>query len=201
MYGALETYKNVEASSPGTTNVLVMGPWLHGGWSHGDGSSLGPVPFYTNTAAHYRENMEFPFFQYFLKGKGTPSFPEARVFETGTNQWREYDTWPPRKTRSRSLYLNDSGRISFEPPEGSVPFGVRRIHERSLTARGVCRSDHPADERRLHDPGSAVRLAPARRAGLPDQRAGRGPDAGGTDSGSSFRLDVRNRFRLDRQAD
>jgi len=121
IYGALETYKNVEASSPGTTNILVMGPWLHGGWSHGDGSSLGPVPFNSNTAAHYRENMEFPFFQYFLKGKGAPSFPEARVFETGTNQWREYDTWPPRKTRSRSLYLSDSGRISYEPPEGSAP--------------------------------------------------------------------------------
>ncbi len=89
MYGALETYKNVEASSPGTTNVLVMGPWLHGGWSHGDGSSLGPIPFNTNTAAYFRENIEFPFFQYFLKGKGAPSFPEARVFETGTNQWRE----------------------------------------------------------------------------------------------------------------
>ena len=44
LFGALETYKNVEASSPGTTNVLVMGPWLHGGWEHGDGSSLGPGP-------------------------------------------------------------------------------------------------------------------------------------------------------------
>ncbi len=120
MYGALETYKNVEASSPGTTNILVMGPWLHGGWSHADASSLGPIPFHTNTAAYFRENIEFPFFQYFLKGKGTPSFPEARVFETGTNQWRSYDAWPPRKAHSRSFYLNDSGRISSEPPKSAA---------------------------------------------------------------------------------
>ncbi len=120
LYGALETYRSVEASSPGTTNVLVMGPWLHGGWAGGDGASLGPVPFNSSTAAHFRDSIEFPFFQYYLKGKGTPNFPEARVFETGTNQWREYDAWPPRKTRPRSLYLNASGRITSGPPEGSA---------------------------------------------------------------------------------
>ena len=123
IYGALETYKNVESSSPGTTNVLVMGPWRHGGWAQDDGSSLGPIPFNTKTAAHFREQIEFPFFQYFLKGKGTASFPEARVFETGTNQWREYDTWPPRKARSRSFFLSDSGHISNTPPEASGAAG------------------------------------------------------------------------------
>jgi putative CocE/NonD family hydrolase len=41
------------------------------------------------------------------------------VFETGTNQWRKYDTWPPRKTRSRSLYLDAAGRLSFNAPEAS----------------------------------------------------------------------------------
>jgi putative CocE/NonD family hydrolase len=120
LYGALETYKNVEASSPGTTNLLVMGPWLHGGWAGGDGSSLGPIPFNSNTAAHFREAIEFPFFQYHLKGKGTPGFAEARVFETGTNQWREFDAWPPRPARRRSLYLNEAGHITYEPPSGTA---------------------------------------------------------------------------------
>jgi putative CocE/NonD family hydrolase len=119
LYGALEVYKTVEASSPQAVNMLVMGPWLHGGWSRNDGSSLGPVQFNSNTSAYFREQIEFPFFQYHLKGKGSPSFPEARVFETGTNQWREFDSWPPRKTRPRSLFLNGPGRIGFEPPEES----------------------------------------------------------------------------------
>lgn len=86
LYGALETYRSVEASSPGTTSVLVMGPWLDGGWAGGDGASLGPVPFNSSTVAHFCDSIEFPFFQYYLKGKGTLNFPEARVFETGTNR-------------------------------------------------------------------------------------------------------------------
>ena len=36
LFGALETYKNVERQSPGQpANTLVMGPWVHGGWSRG----------------------------------------------------------------------------------------------------------------------------------------------------------------------
>ncbi|MGP0065344.1 MAG: CocE/NonD family hydrolase [Isosphaeraceae bacterium] len=118
LFGALETYKKVEANSPGATNVLVMGPWRHGGWAGGKGDSLGPVPFHSDTAAYYRENIEFPFFQYHLKGKGSSSFPEAWVFETGTNQWRTFDAWPPRKVKTRSLFLQPHAALGFEPSGG-----------------------------------------------------------------------------------
>jgi putative CocE/NonD family hydrolase len=120
LFGALETYKNVEATSPGTTNVLVMGPWSHGGWSRSDGAALGPISFASKTAAFFREFIEFPFFQYFLKGKGTPNFPEAWVFETGTNQWKSYDVWPPRATRHRSLFLQPRGGLALEPPNATA---------------------------------------------------------------------------------
>ncbi len=84
------------------TNVLVMGPWRHGGWSRDDGSSLGPLTFASKTAEFYREKIEFPFFQYYLKSKGSANFPEAWVFETGTNQWRTFDAWPPRSAKRKS---------------------------------------------------------------------------------------------------
>jgi putative CocE/NonD family hydrolase len=116
LFGALETYKKVEGSSPGATNVLVMGPWRHGGWSRGDGASLGHVSFNSKTGDFFREQIEFPFFQYHLKGRGTPEFPEAWVFETGTNQWRTFEAWPPRKVRSRSLFLQAQGGLGFDPP-------------------------------------------------------------------------------------
>jgi len=119
LYGALEVYRSVEASGPQSANVLVMGPWLHGGWSHGDGASLGPIPFNSPTSAHYREQIEFPFFQHYLKGKGSADFPEARVFETGTNQWREYDAWPPKQAQKRSIFLGQGGHLAFEPPGSS----------------------------------------------------------------------------------
>ena len=136
-----------------------LAPWRLGAWRRflaWPGSVSTPTP--PNTTVN---NIEFPFFQYFLKGKGTPSFPEAWVFETGTNQWREYDTWPPRKTRARSLYLNDSGRISYEPPEGSA---ARRSTNTAAIPRGPVEFIDQITQRmtrRLHDPGSAVRLAPA----------------------------------------
>lgn len=120
LFGALETYKNVEAHSPGATNILVMGPWRHGGWSRSDGATLGPVSFFSKTSEFYRERIEFPFFQYYLKSKGSPNFPEAWVFETGTNEWKKYDQWPPRNLKRRSLFFQGQGVLSLEPPADSV---------------------------------------------------------------------------------
>lgn len=121
LFGALETYKHVEASSPNITNVLVMGPWLHGGWGgpRGDGDHLGHVSFNDKTSAFYREKIELPFFEYHLKGKGEYKHPKAWVFETGTNQWRKHDAWPPRKATAKSFYLRDHGKLALEPPTDS----------------------------------------------------------------------------------
>ena len=33
LFGALATYRAFESQSPGADNVLVMGPWRHGGWN------------------------------------------------------------------------------------------------------------------------------------------------------------------------
>lgn len=115
IFGALETFKRIEAASPETRNTLVMGPWVHGGWSHGDGASLADVHFNVKTAEFFREQIEFPFFESILKDKGKPSIPKAWVFETGTNQWRKHDAWPPKEARPRLLYLAAGGQLSSEP--------------------------------------------------------------------------------------
>jgi hypothetical protein len=116
LFGALETYKSIEARNPDTFNVLVMGPWRHGGWSGGDGDSFGDIPFRSKTSEFYREHIEFPFFQRHLKGKDIPIHPEAWVFETGTNQWRRYDKWPPQVAEARSLFFCADEGLSFEAP-------------------------------------------------------------------------------------
>ena len=120
LFGAMETFRKVEGDSPGGANMLVMGPWLHGGWSSNDGGSLGHVQFNAKTAAYYREHIEFPFFEFQLKGKGDAKRPKAWVFETGTNVWRKHDAWPPRKAESKSLFFHDKGKLSFEPPNGAT---------------------------------------------------------------------------------
>src|SRR5262249_46350885 len=94
LFGALETFKAVEAGSH-NGNILVMGPWRHGGWEGGrdTGESLGFVSFNSKTCDYYREQIELPFFDYHLKGKGEMKHPKAWVFETGTNVWRKHATW------------------------------------------------------------------------------------------------------------
>jgi putative CocE/NonD family hydrolase len=115
-FGALETYKQIESSTPETKNSLVMGPWLHGGWSRDSGASLGNISFNSNTGDYYRSSIEFPFFEHHLKGKADAALPEALVFETGTNKWRSLDSWPPRKARAVAYYLADSGSLKAEAP-------------------------------------------------------------------------------------
>jgi hypothetical protein len=116
LFGALQTYKQVKAQSPATNALLVMGPWVHGGWARGDGDLLGPVSFNSKTAVFFRENIELPFFEFNLKGKPAFAHPAAWVFQTGTNQWRSFSAWPPKETRPKSLYLRAEGRLTFDPP-------------------------------------------------------------------------------------
>jgi putative CocE/NonD family hydrolase len=96
--------------------MLVMGPWFHGGWGRSDGDRLGFVNFNSKTGLFYREEIEFPFFNHWLKGKPDPKLPEAFVFETGTNQWRREDAWPPKDARERTLYLLGDGKLGFDAP-------------------------------------------------------------------------------------
>ncbi len=117
LFGPLQIYHEVERNNPGIFNILVIGPWSHGGWSGGEGDKLGPVSFYAKTSEFFREQIELPFLNHFLKEDPKLDLPEAYVFETGTAQWRRYDSWPPKNAREKALYFHADGRLSFEPPE------------------------------------------------------------------------------------
>jgi len=116
LFGPLSIYREVERWNPGSVNVIVLGPWSHGGWSHSDGDRLGNVSFQAKTAEFYHREIELPFFKHFLKDGPKPELQEAYVFETGTCQWRRYDSWPPKNARERTLHFGPRGTLSFEPP-------------------------------------------------------------------------------------
>jgi hypothetical protein len=116
LYGPLATYRAIEGQNPGIWNVLVMGPWPHGGWSRGEGRSLGGADFGFATSEYYQEEVELPFFRHFLKGEGELRLPEALAFETGADRWRRFPAWPPPGLREATLYLREAGGLSFEPP-------------------------------------------------------------------------------------
>ncbi|HLJ27322.1 MAG TPA: CocE/NonD family hydrolase [Candidatus Angelobacter sp.] len=113
--GPFKTFHAIDQFNPGIPNSLVVGPWVHGGWARNDGERLGDVQFWAKTSEFFRARIQFPFFEYYLKGKGT-GLPKAYVFETGTNVWRQYDAWPPSQAKARMLYLHAGGKLSFEPP-------------------------------------------------------------------------------------
>jgi len=116
LYGTFKTYQTIERLNPNVNNVLVVGPWIHGGWASGDGDKLGAVPFGSKTASFYRSEIEFPFFEKYLKGAANAAPAEATVFETGSNSWRTFDQWPPKNTTTKTLYAGAGGELTNELP-------------------------------------------------------------------------------------
>ena len=116
-YGAWNLYKAIEKQNPGIHNKLVMGPWSHGQWSSRDGTRMGNIQFGSNTALWYQNNIEIPFFNFYLKGKGTdPNLSEATIFFSGENQWHNLNQWPPANISNQPIYFQPNGNLSWNKP-------------------------------------------------------------------------------------
>ena len=117
LYGALNTYRHIEKQNPGIFNILVVGPWFHGGWARSEGEWLGTAYFGSETSEYYRVNMELPFFNHFLKDKGDISqLKEVNAFDTGANTWRSFDSFEPTNGKDTALYFTENGGLSFTQP-------------------------------------------------------------------------------------
>jgi len=121
LFGALHTYEAIKGQSPGTRSTLVMGPWSHGEWNRTDGEKLGDIDFGSKTAEYYTNQVEEPFFNFYLKDQGKLDLPGALVFETGANQWHALDGWPPKNLEVKSAYLQGNGALNWDPPAGASP--------------------------------------------------------------------------------
>ena len=112
-YGAWNLYKAIETKAK-NKNQLVIGPWYHGQWGTKDGTHLGNVEFGSNTSDWYQQNIELPFFNYYLKGKGSiDKISEATIFFSGENQWRQFEQWPAKNVVNRDLFLTANGGLSY----------------------------------------------------------------------------------------
>jgi uncharacterized protein len=119
-WGAWNLYKAIEQqNSPTINNAIVMGPWIHGGWSRTDGSSLGNVHFNSNTAKYFQDNIEFPFFQKYLNPTAvvnTSKITEANIFFSGSNEWQHLPKWPPANAIATNFYLHPQEQINLQKP-------------------------------------------------------------------------------------
>ncbi len=151
-YGAFETYRKMCEKSPSTDTYLVAGPWYHGGWNKLGVDRLGEAWFGRNTQRHYLSNIEYPFFAYYLEGKGTKPAHKVTVLPSGetmqsvmentdpNNGWRSYDSWPVAPAERKRLYLVDNEFTYISDPKHPVPF-------MEDTSAGFDRSFMVADQR------------------------------------------------------
>lgn len=117
-YGPTSIYYTLEEKNPINQSTLVVGPWLHGGWRSMSGESLGCIGFGEATSETFQNEVQYPFFSHYLRDEGDWAGSEAIVFETGTNEWRRFDRWPPPGVERRELYLGPAGTLSWEGPAG-----------------------------------------------------------------------------------
>jgi uncharacterized protein len=120
-WGPWQIFRHAAEHDPDNTNFIVAGPWFHGGWRTAKGESIGIVPFGGHeTAREFREQIEAPFFRYYLHGKGEKPAWKASTFQTGSNTWHTYTAWPPAQTKATNLYLHPDGTLSFKPSPTNV---------------------------------------------------------------------------------
>jgi uncharacterized protein len=119
-WGPWQIFRHAEENDPQHTNFIVAGPWYHGEWQTLKGDSIGIIPFAGHeTAREFRENIEAPFFRYYLHGQGSKPAWQASTFQSGSNAWRTYPAWPPKEAKPTNLYLHADGTLSFTVPDAS----------------------------------------------------------------------------------
>jgi uncharacterized protein len=123
-WGPWKIFRNSEENDPEQHNFIVAGPWFHGEWQRPAGDSIGQIPFGGHaTAREFRENIEAPFFRFYLHGGGSKFAWKASTFQSGSNTWRTYSAWPPSQAKPANLYLHGDGSLSFDSPSGDSPAG------------------------------------------------------------------------------
>jgi len=121
IYGSPAAYAALERlDTNNDLNYFSAGPWYHGQHFE-DGSVLGDLDFGENTAKRFREEVLAPFLRHFLH-EGESELPApVTVFETGSNQWFTFESWPP-SGEEMYFYLQPDGKLGFSPPEEEDSF-------------------------------------------------------------------------------
>lgn len=124
-YGAWETWRGLRARSPRTEVFLVQAPWYHHAWSNDSYQQLGCAWFGTGSARYFIRHVEYPFFAYYLEGRGrkpaavtllpsAETAPEKIKDRPADDRWQRLDSWPPRGAETMRFYL-EGGTVTADP--------------------------------------------------------------------------------------
>jgi len=112
LFGTLNTYKEIEKNIS-NNNTLVMGPWFHTDWStYGEERYSEILVNKVSAAKYYEDSVIYPFFRYYLKGKGKYNSYEALTYDVGSLSWKQFQSWPPINTNENVLYFSGGNKLS-----------------------------------------------------------------------------------------
>lgn len=124
-WGPWQIFRHAAENNPDHDDFIVAGPWYHGEWQAPKGDAIGLIPFGGHeTSREFREQIEAPFFRYYLHGEGEKPAWQASTFQSGSNTWHTYTEWPPKESKTTNLYLHSDGTLSFDAPaaKSSKPY-------------------------------------------------------------------------------
>jgi putative CocE/NonD family hydrolase len=111
IYGAPAVWQALRQQAGGRLH-LVLGPWYHGEQNL-EASRLGALDWGADTGKYFAEHVMIPFLDAQLKDLGSPAdIAPVTAYETGTNVWRQMDTWPA-VTHTVPLYLDAGGTLTL----------------------------------------------------------------------------------------
>ncbi|PAX07231.1 CocE/NonD family hydrolase [Sphingomonas lenta] len=136
-WGSWRIHETQQRNDPDNLAVMVAGPWSHGYWSRFQGTNLGRIDYGVNSTGQFLEEVQAPFFAYWLHGRGAKPDYELKSFQSGSWTWKSYPRWPIAAAQ-RDLYLRADGTLGFErggegcrsyvsDPADPVPYRPRPI--------------------------------------------------------------------------
>jgi len=145
--GAVHYWEGMRAYSPARDQqYFLSGPWNHGETRTGGSPTIGQLERTSRSMVDI-DALALSWFNHCLKQEPqTFDFPRARVFLTGTNEWRDLADYPPPNMEQRRLYLHSNG------------------HANTLYGDGTLTWNEPADEPSdgyLYNPRHPVPSGPA----------------------------------------
>ncbi|SDF41389.1 CocE/NonD family hydrolase [Terriglobus roseus] len=128
MYGANHSYAAWEPKDKtNTMNILAMGPWFHSQVNR-EGKQTGPMYWDGDTTAWFRDNVQLPFFNMYLRENGPKAdIKPVYIYNTGENRWDTPTKWPLScesgcDWKPKPLYLGANGKLSFDAPTAAGKF-------------------------------------------------------------------------------
>ena len=116
-WGSWRIYEKQARNDPKHLAQMVAGPWNHGGWQgKGDHVANGAVPIGAASGDQFRDEIQAPFFRYWLHGKGARPDWRVKMFQSGSDRWKTYAAWPPGGATATALYLRADGSLRFDAP-------------------------------------------------------------------------------------